>query len=173
MRTSFFTAGAPTPPFGLRELRDYMRVSVRRRGESVDAGGNGDAGEAPVAALRQEIRRLPLWTQGALSRVPQEHLAPRGRLAPALEHAAVEKRPAVEVMIDVAGQDEAVDERRPEEQILEALQRTEPDQVAAADAHEVLAHVELPVLLAASASPTISMSRGSPTPSPSSWARRM
>ena len=46
-----------------------------------------------------------------------------------------------------AGQGEAVDQRRVEEQLLEALERAEPEQDAAADAHQVLADGELPVRL--------------------------
>ena len=80
-------------------------------------------------------------------RVSQEHLAPLRRLAPALEHAPIDQRPAVEVVVDVAREDEPVDQRRVEEQLLEALQRTEPDQIAAADADQVLADVEVPVLV--------------------------
>src|SRR5689334_16761228 len=79
-------------------------------------------------------------------RVAQEHLPPLRRLAPALEDTAVDQRPAIEVVIDVAGENEAVDQRRVEEQLLEPLQGTEPDQVAAADAYEVLADVKVPVL---------------------------
>src|SRR5215475_13943531 len=79
-------------------------------------------------------------------RVTQEHLAPLGGLAPAFEHAAIDERPAVEIVIDVAGEDEAVDERRAEKQLLEPLERTKPDEIPTADAHEVLADVEMPVL---------------------------
>ena len=50
-------------------------------------------------------------------------------------------------MIEIARQDEAVDERCVEEQPLEPLQRAEPDQIAAADAHEILPDMEAPVLI--------------------------
>src|SRR6266545_6278952 len=91
-------------------------------------------------------RRLWKIALGADLRVPQKHLAPFGRFTPALEHAPIDERPAVEIMVHIAGQNEAVDERRVEEQLLEALQRPEPDQVATADAYEVLADVKVPVL---------------------------
>ena len=80
-------------------------------------------------------------------RVSKEHLAPLRGLAPALEHPPIDQGPSIEVVVDVARQDEPVDERGVEEQLLEALERTEPDQIAAADADEVLADVELPVLV--------------------------
>src|SRR5689334_22164757 len=96
-------------------------------------------------AVRLDRRQLGLPLRTEL-RVAQEHLPPLGRLAPALEHAAIDERPAVEVVVDVAREDEAVDERRVEEQLLEPLQRTEPDQIAAADPDEILSDVELPVL---------------------------
>src|SRR5262249_57061065 len=82
----------------------------------------------------------------AVLRIAKKQLAPRRRFAPALEDAAIDQRPAVEVVIDVAGEDEPVDQRGVEEQLLKLLQRPEPDQIAAADAHQVLADGEVPVL---------------------------
>src|SRR3954447_6564162 len=78
-------------------------------------------------------------------RVAQKQLAPFRGLAPALEHMPIDQRPAVEIVVDVAGEDEAVHQRRPEEQLLEAPQRPEPDQIAAAEAYEVLPDMEPPV----------------------------
>src|SRR5947208_2179312 len=86
---------------------------------------------------------LPLRADGG---VAEEHLSPFSRLAPALEDTAVDERPSVEIVVHVAGQDKSIDERGVEEQLLKSLQRTEPDQVAAADPHQVLADVEMPVL---------------------------
>src|SRR5687768_8056551 len=63
--------------------------------------------------VRQE-RRLPLRTP---LRVAQEELPPRGRLAPSLEDAPIDERPAVEVVVHVAREDEPVDERCMEEQL--------------------------------------------------------
>src|SRR5687767_8846220 len=92
---------------------------------------------------RLDRLRLSLRTQ---LRVAQKQLAPRGRLAPALEHPPIDQRPAVEIVIHVARENEAVDERGMEEQLLEALQRSEPDEIPAADTDEILADVKLPVL---------------------------
>src|SRR5712692_1768941 len=78
-----------------RSLMDSARSGNGR----FDRGDNGNR-----RALRAHVR------------VAQEHLAPLGRLAPALEDTAINEGPAVEVVIDVAGEDEAVDERRVEEQ---------------------------------------------------------
>src|SRR5207237_4408410 len=101
------------------------------------------AGAAPRACGARRVRTRPLR---AVLRVAQEQLAPRSGFAPALEHAAIDQRPAIEVVVDVAREDEAVDERRAEEQLLEFLERTEPDQIAAADPHQILADVEVPAL---------------------------
>src|SRR5262249_6309442 len=79
--------------------------------------------------------------------IAQEQLAPLGRLAAALAYAAIDERPAVEVVIHVAREDEPVHQRRVEEQLLESLQRSEPDQIAAPYPHEIFSDVELPVLL--------------------------
>src|SRR5262245_52633616 len=62
-------------------------------------GGRGGRGEIN--------RRLALR---AHLRVAQEELSPRGRLAPALEDAAIEERPPIVVVVDVACENEAVDE---------------------------------------------------------------
>src|SRR5207245_6257225 len=90
----------------------------------------GDRRDRRAHAGGRDVRRLPLRPH---RRVAQEQLSPLGAFAPALERAAVDERPAVEIVVDVARQDEAVHERRVEEQLLEALQRPEPDQIAAAD----------------------------------------
>ena len=79
--------------------------------------------------------------------VAEEQLPPFGLFRPSLERPAVEQRPAIQIVVDLAGQDEAVDERGVEKQLLEPLERTEPDQVAAAEPHQVLADVKMPVLL--------------------------
>src|SRR5260370_33211193 len=93
---------------------------------SVNARGNGQAVEGrALGGVRGDFRWLPLWT--CLS-VSQEHLAPRSGLAPALEDAPIDQRPPVEVVIHVARQDEAIDERRVNEQLLQTLQLAEPDQ---------------------------------------------
>src|SRR5262249_54914892 len=78
-------------------------------------------------------------------RVPQEQLAPLRALAPSLERPSVEHRPPIEIVIDLARQDEPVDERRVEEQLLESFERTEPNQITARQAYEILAHMKLPV----------------------------
>src|ERR1700730_15680908 len=61
-------------------------------------------------------------TLRAHPRVAQEELPPRGLLAPPLEHAAIDERPAVKIVIDLTRENEAIDERRVEEQLLKALQ---------------------------------------------------
>src|SRR5438067_7830025 len=98
------------------------------------------------ALLPCKGRHLDRRALRALLRVAKEQLPPRRRLTPALEHAPIDERPAVEIVVDVAREDEAVDERRVEEQLLKSLERTEPDQIAAADPHEIPAHTEVPVL---------------------------
>src|SRR5438093_3755672 len=107
---------------------------------SVDARGgrNRDGG------LRPGDERLAL---GAEPGVAQEQLAPAGGLAPAFEPAAIDQRPAIEVVIHVAGKDEPVHEWCAEEQLLEAPQRPEPDQITAGNANEVLPDVKAPVLV--------------------------
>src|SRR6185369_3514561 len=80
-------------------------------------------------------------------RVAEKQLPPLGRLAPALEHAPIDERPAIKVVVHVARENEAVDERRVEEQLLEPLERTKPDEIPAADADQILADVKLPVLV--------------------------
>ena len=57
--------------------------------------------------------RLPLRPH---LRVAEKQLPPAGRLAPAFERTPIDERPAVEVVIHVAREDEAVDERRVEEE---------------------------------------------------------
>src|SRR4051812_34755770 len=57
--------------------------------------------------------------------VLQEQLSPFSRLAPPLEDATVDERPPVEIMIDIAREDETVHERRMEKQLLKPLQRPE------------------------------------------------
>src|ERR1700686_5318919 len=95
----------------------------------------------------------PVWrdqrwgTLRAHPRVAQEELSPRAILAPPLERAAIDERPAVKIVIDLTREDEAIDERRVEEQLLKALQRAEPDQIAAADPNQILADVKMPVLV--------------------------
>ena len=73
-------------------------------------------------------RRRSIGCDGALKkrralrphlRVAQEKLAPRRLFAPSLEYPPIEERPATEVVIDLAGQDEPVDHRRMKEQLLE------------------------------------------------------
>src|SRR3989442_7963609 len=94
----------------------------RRAAESLmdsRRGGNGCFDRRP------DVYRRPLR---ARLRVAQEQMAPFRGFAPALENAAVDQRPAVEIVIHVARQDEAVHERRMEEQLLKALERAEPDQ---------------------------------------------
>src|ERR1051325_6567405 len=110
--------------------RSFVGWGTRRlyAASSVDARGNGGG----IGGVDRGIRRA----DRAQARVAQKHLAPLRRLGPALEHAAIDERPAIEIVIDLARQDEAVDQRRVEEQFLEPLQRAEPDQVAAADAHQ-------------------------------------
>src|SRR5215831_12734335 len=100
----------------------------RPRERSMYARRHGSDGHAGIGD-----RRLAL---GAHLGVAKKELAPRRRLAPPFERAAVDERPAVEVVVDVAREDEAVDERRVEEQLLKPLERAEPDQVAAPHADE-------------------------------------
>src|SRR6516162_5449322 len=106
-------------------------------------GWNGRS-RPPRAAIRRQNGRLALGTHLCVS---EEHLAPRGGLAPALEHPAVDERPPVEIVVHVACEDEAVDERRVKEQLLKPLQRPEPDEIAPTHAHEIFADVESPVLV--------------------------
>src|SRR5439155_21480643 len=122
-------------------LRAPLERELQASGASlVDSrrGGNGCFDRGPYVDERSLRPHL---------RVTKEHLAPRGRLAPALEHAAIDERPAVEVVVHVAREDEPVHERRMKEKLLEPFQRPGPDQVAAADAHEILADVKVPVLV--------------------------
>src|SRR5438552_6172263 len=98
---------------------------------SVDARGRRNRG----GGLRPGDERLAL---GAEPGVAQEQLPPAGGLAPAFEPAAIDQRPAIEVVIHVAGEDEAVDERRAEEQLLEAPERPETDQIAPGNPHDDL-----------------------------------
>src|SRR5262249_1179973 len=86
---------------------------------SVNARGNGDAA---VGAADRRLR-----SERAFLGVAEEHLAPFRGFAPAFEHAAVDERPAVEVVVHVAREDESVHERRVKEQFLEALERAEPN----------------------------------------------
>src|SRR5262245_52667899 len=82
-----------------------------------------------------------------LLRVSQEQLSPRRPLGPLLERFSIERRPAIEVVIDLAREHEAVHERRVEKEILERFERTEPDQIAADRANQVLADLEAPALV--------------------------
>src|SRR5262249_57079562 len=79
--------------------------------------------------------------------VTKERGPPPGRLEPSFEDTPIDERPAIEVVVDVACENEPVDERSVEEQLLEPLQRPEPDQIAATDANEVLADMKMPILL--------------------------
>src|SRR4051812_36388171 len=118
---------------GTVRARIYAGYSVNARGNRRDRGG-----------IRDNGRELPLRSE---LRVAQEHLSPRRGLTPAFEDAPIDERPAVEVVIDVAGENESVDQRRMEKQFLKPLERSEPDQVAAGHADKVLADVKMPVLV--------------------------
>ena len=106
-------------------------------------GLNDSAARLPPTAAR----RAPRAALGTHPRVAQKQLAPVGFFRPSLERPPIEQRPPIQVVVDLAGQDEAVDERGVKKQLLEPLEGTEPDQVAAAQPHQVLADVKMPVLL--------------------------
>src|SRR5579872_4113432 len=78
--------------------------------------------------------------------VAEKHATPLGRFRPALEHPSIDQRPAVEVVIHITREDEAVDERGVEKEFLKAFERAEPDEIAAAKSNEILADVKVPVL---------------------------
>src|SRR5205814_3519932 len=108
---------------------------------SVNATGDRRGGEAsrPGGVTRRLTLRSHL-------RVAEEQPPPSRGFRPALECAPVENRPPAEIVIHLARQDEAVDERSMEEQLLQSLERTEPDEIAADEAHQVLSNVKVPVL---------------------------
>src|ERR1700686_1703280 len=58
-------------------------------------------------------------TLGPDPRILEKEPPPRGPVAPSLERAAIQEGPAIKIVVEVAGEDEAVDQRRPEEQLLE------------------------------------------------------
>src|ERR1700689_431430 len=89
----------------------FMAHSLCRkgRGSNVTTRGAGNArGNRQRAHACDLGRRLALRTQ--LS-VTQKQASPVGRLRPAFEDTAIDERPAVEIVVDVAREDEAVDER--------------------------------------------------------------
>src|SRR3990172_2445297 len=117
----------------------FMRAhnDMRPRAALVDARG-GRSGSANTIDRRLALRPH--------LRVAEKQPAPMCRLAPALEGAPIDERPPVKVVVEVARENEAVHQRRVKEQLLKTLQRTEPDEIPAAEADQVLAHVEAPVL---------------------------
>src|SRR6202795_206467 len=98
-------------------MRGFYSSSVNTRGYRNARDAHARRGDDGRPALRAHLR------------VAEEELSPRRGLAPVRERAAVEEGPAVVVVVEVAGENEAVDERRMKEQVLEALQRPEPDQI--------------------------------------------
>src|SRR5439155_15031526 len=79
--------------------------------------------------------------------VAQEELPPLGVVAPVLECPAIDQRPPIEVVVDLTRENEAIDERRAKEQLLEPFKGAKPDQVAPAEPHQILADVEVPVFV--------------------------
>src|SRR5581483_2142195 len=89
------------------------------------------------------------WARGrgqrALSPILQEELAPGGGGGPVFEDATVANGPPVVIVICLRAKDEDVDERRAHEDVLNALQRPEPDHVAH-PAGAIVANFETPAL---------------------------
>src|SRR5262245_33694575 len=82
----------------------------------------------------------------AVLAVLQKVLAPGGPLGPLLEDPLVLERPAVVVVVRFGAEDEQVDQRRAHEDVLNRLERAEPDDIAD-PAGTVVADGEAPAFL--------------------------
>src|SRR5689334_7747854 len=94
-----------------------------RRGEWPGFAGPEGTGRSPpdrsMTRRSAGLGRRRGRAQRALGLVAIEQLAPVRGLPPVLEHAAIAQRPAVVVVVGLGAEHEQVDQRGPEEQVLE------------------------------------------------------